>query len=94
MDVRFDWDDVKAAANLAKHGVSFDEASTVFGDPHTVTIFDDRHSDAEDRFIDIGMAATGRILVVMYTETTERIRIISSRKAMPTERRQYERQDT
>jgi uncharacterized DUF497 family protein len=69
MDLRFEWDEAKAAANLEKHGVSFDEAQTVFGDPHTVTIFDDQHSDSEDRFIDIGMAATGRILVVVYTET-------------------------
>jgi uncharacterized DUF497 family protein len=93
MDLRFEWDEAKAAANLAKHGVSFDEAQTVFGDPRTVTIFDDQHSDAEDRFIDIGMSANGRILVVVYTETAERIRIISGRTANPKERRHYERQD-
>jgi len=93
MDLRFEWDEAKAAANLEKHGVSFDEAQTVFGDPHTVTIFDAQHSDAEDRFIDIGMTATGRILVVVYTETAERIRIISGRKATPKERQHYERQD-
>jgi uncharacterized protein len=93
MDLRFEWDEAKAAANLEKHGVNFDEAQTVFGDPHTVTIFDVQHSDAEDRFIDIGMAATGRILVVVYTETAERIRIISCRKVTPKERRHYERQD-
>jgi uncharacterized DUF497 family protein len=93
MDLRFEWDEAKAAANLEKHGVSFDEAQTVFGDPHTITIFDAQHSDAEDRFIDIGMAATGRILVVVYTETAERIRIISGREVTPKERRHYERQD-
>src|SRR6266545_6867183 len=93
MDLRFEWDEVKAAANLEKHGISFDEAQTVFGDPHTMTIFDDLHSDSEDRFIDIGMAATGRILVVVYTETAERIRIISGRRATSKERRHYERQD-
>ena len=92
MDLRFEWDEAKAAANLEKHDVSFDEAQTVFGDPHTVTIFDNQHSDTEDRFIDIEMAATGRILIVVYTETAEPIRIISGRKATPKERQHYERQ--
>ena len=93
MDLRFEWDEVKAAANLDKHGSSFDEAQTVFGDATTITLFDDRHSDVEDRFIDIGMSAHRRILVVVYTENEERIRIISCRRATPKERRQYEQRD-
>ena len=88
--MRFEWDDVKAALNLEKHGISFDEAQTVFGDPYSVTIFDVQHSDVEERFIDIGMSISGRLIVVVYTETEERIRIISCRKATPKERRQYE----
>ena len=94
MGLRFEWDAVKAIANLDKHGISFDEAQTVFGDADTITLCDDRHSDVEDRFIDIGMSANGRILVVVYTETEARIRIISCRRATPKERRQYEQRDT
>ena len=90
MDLRFEWNEAKAAANLDKHGISFDEGQTVFGDPDTITLFDDQHSDVEDRFIDIGMSANGRILVVVYTENEARIRIISCRRATPKERRQYE----
>jgi uncharacterized DUF497 family protein len=90
MDIRFEWDEAKAAANLGKHGISFDEAQTVFGDPDTSTLFDDQHSDVEDRFIDIGLSASGRLLVISYTENDERIRIISCRKATPKERRHYE----
>jgi len=90
MDLRFEWDEAKAAANLDKHGISFEEAQTVFGDPNTITLFDDQHSNVEDRFVDIGMSANGRILVVVYTENEARIRIISCRRATPKERRQYE----
>lgn len=93
MDLRIEWDEVKAVANFNKHGLSFDEAQTVFGDPDTITLFDDQHSDFEDRFIDIGMSAAGHILVVIYTENTERIRIISCRRALPKERRQYEQRN-
>ena len=90
MSLQFEWDETKAKANLRKHDVSFEEAITTFSDPHTLTIFDVKHSDEEDRFIDIGLSTSGRILVVIYTERGERIRIISCRKATPTERRQYE----
>ncbi|ABU59013.1 BrnT family toxin [Roseiflexus castenholzii] len=93
MSLRFEWDEAKSVANLNKHGVSFDEAQTVFGDPDAITLLDDRHSDVEDRFIDIGKSASGRILVVVYTENDMRIRIISCRRATPKERRQYERRD-
>jgi uncharacterized DUF497 family protein len=90
--LQFEWDEAKAAANVHKHDVSFEEAITVFGDSNALTIFDVDHSDAEDRFIDIGLSASGRVLVVVYTEHDTRIRIISCRKATLAERRQYERQ--
>jgi uncharacterized DUF497 family protein len=90
MDLQFEWDEAKALANFHNHGVDFDEAKTVFGDPHSVTIFDDPHSAEEERFIDIGFSTTGRLLVVVYTERGDRIRIISSRRATAWERRQYE----
>ena len=90
MDLQFEWDEAKAAANVHKHGVSFEEAITIFSDPNSITIFDVEHSDAEGRFIDIGLSANGRVLVVVYTERGPRIRIISCRKATPAERRQYE----
>ena len=91
MDLQFEWDEAKAAANVRKHVVSFEEAITVFSDPNTITIFDVEHSETEDRFVDIGLSASGRVLVVVYTERGARIRIISCRKATPAERRQYER---
>ena len=92
MDLRFEWDEEKALANVGRHGISFEEAVTIFGDPDAITIFDLEHSDEEDRFIDIGLSASGRALVVVYTERGIRIRIINCRKATPAERRQYERQ--
>ena len=90
MNLRFEWDEMKAVANARKHGLSFEEATTIFSDPNTITIFDVEHLDEEDRFIDIGLSASGRILVVVYTERGTRIRVISCRKATPAERRQYE----
>jgi uncharacterized DUF497 family protein len=93
MDIRFEWDEDKAAANVQKHGVSFDEAVTVFSDAYSSTIPDPAHSAEEERFVDIGRSASGRLLVVVYVERGTRIRIISCRKATPAERRQYERRD-
>jgi len=90
MNLRFEWDEMKAVANARKHGLSFEEATTIFSDPNTITIFDVEHLDEEDRFIDIGLSASGRILVVVYTERGTRIRVVSCRKATPAERRQYE----
>jgi len=92
MDLQFEWDEAKAAANVRKHGASFEEAIAVFGDPNALTIFDVEHSDVEDRFITTGLSAHGRVLVVVYTERGKRIRMISCRKATPAERRQYEQQ--
>ncbi len=77
MGTRFEWDESKALLNEQKHGVSFDEAATVFADPLSLTIVDETHSDEEDRFVDIGESSSGRLLVVVYTERDETIRIIS-----------------
>lgn len=90
MPLNFEWDEEKAKANLKDHRVSFDEATTVFGDPFSITIPDPNHSVDEQRYIDIGSSNRGRILVVAYTERGMNIRIISCRKATPTERRCYE----
>ena len=91
MNLQFEWDEIKAIANVQKHGICFEEATTVFGDFNAITIFDVEHSDEEDRFVDIGLSANGRILVVAYTDRGTRIRIINCRKATPAERRQSER---
>jgi len=88
--VEFEWDAAKAASNLTKHGVSFAEAMTVFGDPLEVMIPDPAHSEAELRFVSIGLSEAGRLLVVAYTERDQRIRTITAREAVPRERRQYE----
>ena len=90
MALRFEWDDSKAESNLRAHGVSFREATTVFGDSMSITISDPDHSAAEMRFIDIGVSHLERLLVVSYTERGNRIRLISARRATRHERRQYE----
>ena len=87
---RFEWDELKAKNNLKKHGVGFDEAKTVFEDPLSLTIPDIEHSVDEARFIDLGYSINNRLLVVIYTERNNVIRIISSREAENYERRQYE----
>jgi len=88
--MEFEWDAVKAAANIEKHGVSFAEAMTVFGDPLEVTIPDPDHSLEEFRFVSMGRSAAGRLLAVAYTEREGRIRVISARPVTPAERRGYE----
>lgn len=93
MPQNFEWDEEKAKANLKKHKVSFDEAATVFSDPFSITIPDPDHSVGEQRYIDIGNSDKGRVLVVVYTERGDNIRIISCRKATPRERRRYEEAD-
>jgi uncharacterized protein len=87
----FEWDPDKAVANLVKHGVSFEEAKTVFGDPQELMIFDEDHSDEEDRYISMGTSNLGRVVVVSYTERGNHIRIISARPANKGERNQYEK---
>jgi len=86
----FEWDANKAASNLAKHGVSFQEATTVFGDPVSITIPDPAHSQTEDRFIILGRSHQGRLLVVIHTGRGDNIRVISARRAGRRERKQYE----
>ena len=90
MGITFEWDTEKAKANLRKHGVTFDEATTVFRDPLSITIRDPDHSRHEARFVDPGVSHKGRVLVVSYTERGETVRMISARVAAPRERRKYE----
>lgn len=86
----FEWDEDKAARNLDKHGVSFHEAETVFGDTLGSTYPDVFHSEVEQRWITIGMSEDHRILVVAHTEEGESVRIISAREATRKERKFYE----
>lgn len=86
----FAWSRTKAAANERKHGVSFREAITVFGDPISLTAFDPDHSDDEERFITLGTSAVGRLLVVVHADRDDFVRIISARKATRRERKDYE----
>jgi len=90
LSLTFEWDEKKADDSLRKHGVSFDEAKTVFNDPFSVTIYDPDHSSDEQRYIDIGLSSKGRLIVVSYSERSERIRIISSRGATKKEKGEYE----
>ncbi|MFH1287306.1 MAG: BrnT family toxin [bacterium] len=86
----FEWDSDKARKNIKIHGISFDEASTVFKDTLSLTIYDPLHSDEEDRSILIGNSCKNRILVIVHTERGDKIRIISARSATKNERKQYE----
>jgi uncharacterized DUF497 family protein len=88
--MNFEWVPRKAALNLRKHGVSFLEAGTVFGDQLAVTVHDPDHSDDEERFITVGWSSHRRLLIVSHTERGERIRIISARELTKTERKVYE----
>jgi uncharacterized DUF497 family protein len=88
--VRFEWDPVKAARNLRKHGVSFLEATTAFGDPMSLTIFDPDHSEREDRFLLLGRTFSGRLVVVVHTDREDSVRVVSARMATSHERKTYE----
>jgi uncharacterized DUF497 family protein len=90
MSFNFEWHEAKAKINLQKHGVSFDEAVSIFADPFSITIVDSEHSTNEERYIDIGMSDKNQLLVVVYTERNENIRLISCRKANSIERQCYE----
>jgi uncharacterized DUF497 family protein len=90
MGMQFEWDLRKDLSNRRKHGVGFREATTVFGDPFATTFPDAEHSTDEQRFLTIGVSATGWLLVMAHTERNETIRIISARPATPRERRFYE----
>lgn len=86
----FEWDPEKAAGNLRKHGVSFQEAATVFEDAMSVTYFDPDHSTKESRYLTVGMARSGQLLIVAHTDRGKSLRIISARKTTRRERKQYE----
>ena len=90
-DLRFEWDDGKNTRNRREHGVSFEEAKTVFYDEHALLISDPDHSEHEDRFILLGLSGTLRTLLVShcYGQRGDVIRIISARRADPQERKQY-----
>jgi uncharacterized protein len=87
--MHFEWDDDKAQASLAKHGVSFDEAQTCFYDPEQVAFYDLEHSEDEDRELLIGHSDQGRLLIVSYTLREPAIRLISARKATRREAKTY-----
>jgi uncharacterized DUF497 family protein len=88
--MKFEWDPAKAAENLANHEVSFEEASSVFGDPLATTVADPDQSVGEERFLTTGLSIQQRIIIVWHTEQEDMIRIIGAREATPQERRTYE----
>jgi uncharacterized protein len=90
--LRFDWDEQKNKSNRSKHGIWFEEAQTVFDDPHGRLFYDPEHSEREDRFILLGMSSAARILVVVHCcrESDSLVRIISARKATIKEIGSYE----
>jgi uncharacterized DUF497 family protein len=88
--VEFEWDPEKAAANVRRRRVSFNEAATVLQDPLSTTFPDEAHSEGEMRFVTVGVSQRGRLLVVAHTERNDTIRIISARRATRREREFYE----
>ena len=89
------WDDAKAQSNLAKHGVTFAQAATVMLDPLALTVYDEAHSQTEERWFTLGQSSEGRLLAIAHTyhmlnANTARIRLISAREATRRERQQYE----
>jgi uncharacterized protein len=91
--VNFEWDPGKAAQNRRKHGISFHEAATVFGDALAITYYDPDHSVSERRFITIGLSDLRRLLLVAHADRDQSIRIISARKATARERKHYEEEN-
>ena len=89
-DLEFSWDDRKARANSKKHGVTFREAATVFADPLARIYDDPDHSDDEQRFLLVGHSFAGRVLLVVHAENRDMIRIISARRAKPSEREEHD----
>ena len=90
MALEFTWDPAKASGNIEKHGVRFEDASTAFGDPLSITVPDPVHSEDEQRHILVGLSLDGRLLVVVHSERKGSIRVISAREATRRERREYE----
>ena len=94
MSLEFEWDARKGVANQRKHGVGFEEAASVFGDPHARVFDDEFHSSKEFREIILGRSDRGRWLVMVFTERGGRLRIISARRATKRERKDYEENQT
>jgi uncharacterized DUF497 family protein len=92
MGFNFEWNEEKASLNHKKHKADFEEATTVFLDPFSMTIPDPEHSEFKARYIDLGLSDKGRLLIVVYTERGMNIRIISCRKASNSERKFYEKE--
>lgn len=88
--MEFEWDTEKAAANLRKHRVSFEEASSVFGDPLAITFHDPDHSNGEVRWLTFGVSRSGLMLVVSHTQRGKRVRLISARRTIRAERKIHE----
>lgn len=88
--MQFEWDEDKATSNRSKHGVSFEEAKTVFDDLFYVDFYDPDHSEDEERYIIVGESSRGRLLIVSYTERDDSMRLISAREVTRTEREAYE----
>ncbi len=86
----FEWDPKKAAKNLAKHKVSFTEATTIFGNPLAITVSDPDHSENEARYITIGLSNRNRLLMVAHADRNNRYRIINARELTHRERKAYE----
>ena len=91
MGLKFEWDRRKAILNIKKHGVSFEDAATAFGDPLSVTIHDPKHSDDEDRFLLLGETQDKKLVVVAHTDRKDTIRLINARPAARQEREDYEK---
>ncbi len=90
MSLQFEWDEDKAKSNVQKHGIRFEEASSVFNDPLAAIFADEAHSDDEQREILVGYSAAGRLLIVAFTERSQAIRIISARQTTKRERSDHE----
>ena len=88
--MKVEWDAAKAEVNHRKHGVTFEEATTVFGDPLALTFADPDHSVGEERHLMFGVSVEGRLLAIVHTESSEAVRIISARRATRSERKIYE----
>lgn len=88
--MQFEWDGEKAHTNVNKHGISFNEATTIFGDPLAVTIDDPDHSQDEQRLLTTGLSERQRLIIVAHTDREGRIRIFSARDVTSAERKQYE----
>lgn len=91
----FEWDSIKAKENIKKHKVSFERAASIFLDPRAITIFDEKHSKSEDRWVTMGIDRTGILLVMVHTfhqksDDEYKIRIVSARKATRKETKQYQ----